>query len=388
MKLPINMVAGENILYAKEAFDSLGGLTFRPDRSIHSADLKDTNVLLIRSVTRVDEALLKGTRVEFVGSASAGTDHLDEAYLQAKNICLATAAGSNANSVAEYVIASLLILAERQGFSLSGKTIGIVGVGNIGKLVKKKAEALGMHPVLNDPPLAELGQIDLRPLEETLGCDVVTLHTPLTTSGPHPTYHLLNARTFKWLKPTTVFINAARGEVVETRALLEAITRHRIGPTVLDVWEHEPDIHWELFQAVNLGTPHIAGHSLDAKANGTFMVYMALCHYLGIDPKWDPIQSLPPPMLPSFEITPRQKSDEEIVREVVTKIYDVTADHYHMQQLLKVPPEERPAEFDRLRKNYPVRREFHRTHITLPKAKERLHEIFAGLGFSEISEDR
>jgi erythronate-4-phosphate dehydrogenase len=244
MNKPINMVAGENIPYAKEAFAGLGNLTILPERSITSADLKVTNILLIRSITRVDEALLKGSPVEFVGSASAGVDHIDEAYLKARNIGYAPAAGSNANSVAEYVIASLLTLGQQHNFSLKGKTIGIVGVGNIGKLVKKKAEALGMRPVLNDPPLAEREQIEHRSLKETLACDVVTLHTPLTTGGPYPTYHLLNAQTFKWLRPTTIFINAARGEVVETHALLDAITHKRIGPTVIDVWEDEPDIKW------------------------------------------------------------------------------------------------------------------------------------------------
>ena len=179
MKKPINMVAGESIPFAKDAFDTLGNITFLPGRAITSAHLKDTNVLLVRSITKINEALLQGSAVEFVGSASAGVDHIDEAYLQTRNIAYASAPGSNANSVAEYVIASLLILAKQQGISLSGKTIGIVGVGNIGKLVKSKAEALGLSPVLNDPPLAEKGLIEDHSLEETLSCDVVTLHTPV-----------------------------------------------------------------------------------------------------------------------------------------------------------------------------------------------------------------
>ncbi|MDH5574598.1 MAG: 4-phosphoerythronate dehydrogenase [Nitrospirota bacterium] len=386
MNKPINMVAGENIPYVKEAFSSLGNLTFLPGRSITSANLKDTNILLIRSITRVDESLLKGSPVEFVGSASAGVDHIDEVYLKARNIGFASAAGSNANSVAEYVIASLLTLGKQHHFSLSGKTIGIVGVGNIGKLVKSKAEALGMRPVLNDPPLAETRQIDHRSLEETLGCDVVTLHTPFTTGGPYPTYHLLNAQTFKWLKPSTIFINAARGEVVETQALLDAITQKRIGPTVIDVWEDEPDINWNLFQTVTLGTPHIAGHSLDGKANGTFMIYAALCKHLGITPTWNPVQSLPLPIVPYLEIDTRQKSDAEILRETVTKLYDVEADYHRMQELLTASPEDRPRLFDGLRKNYPVRREFDTTQVTLPKNQEPLRHMLAGIGFSKISQ--
>ena len=148
------MVAGENIPYITEAFASLGKLTLLPGRSIKSSDLHNTNVLLIRSITRVDHTLLEGTPVEFVGSASAGVDHIDEPYLKARNIGFTSAAGSNANSVAEYVLASLLFLGKQQGVSLKGKTIGIIGVGNIGKLVKHKVEALGMLPVLHDPPLA------------------------------------------------------------------------------------------------------------------------------------------------------------------------------------------------------------------------------------------
>jgi erythronate-4-phosphate dehydrogenase len=387
MTKPIKMVAGENIPYAKEAFTNLGNVTFLPGRSITSADLKDTNALLIRSITRVDEALVNGTPVEFVGSASAGVDHIDVAYLKSRNIGFASAAGSNANSVAEYVMASLLLLGKRHGFSLQGKTIGIIGVGHIGKLVKSKAEALGMRAVLNDPPLAETGQIVHRSLEETLGCDVVTLHTPFTTGGGHPTYHLLNEHTLKWVKPTAIFINAARGEVVDTRALLDAIRQKRIGPTIIDVWEDEPCIDWDLFQAVTLGTPHIAGHSLDGKANGTFMIYAALCKHLGIDPTWNPVQSLPPPIMPSIQIDHNQKSDEEILGEVVAKMYDLEADYRRMQELLTATPEERPMLFDGLRKNYPVRREFHTTRVTLPKNMNRLREMLAGIGFSDIREE-
>jgi len=386
MKHPLNIVAGENIPYIKEAFEKLGNITFLPGRNITFADLQNTNVLLIRSITPVNEALLQDSPVEFVGSASAGTDHIDTGYLQSRNISFAWAAGANANSVAEYVMAALLLLSQKNSFPLEGKTIGIVGVGNIGTLVKEKAEALGMHPVLNDPPLEKTGQIDHHSLEETLGCDVVTLHTPLTTDGPYPTFHLLNEHTFKWLRPSTIFINAARGEVVNTHNLLDAITHQRIGPTILDVWEHEPDINWNLFQAATLGTPHIAGHSLDGKANGTFMIYLALCKHLDIAPTWNPVQSLPPPIVPSIEIAFQPQSNEEQIREMVTKMYDLKADYHRMQQLLTAPSQERPTLFDGLRKHYPVRREFHRTTVKLPKHTKRLRQMTTGLGFSEIGE--
>lgn len=387
MKNSINIVAGENIPYIKEACAGMGNLTLLPGRSITSSDLQDTNVLLIRSITKVDETLLKGTPVEFVGSASAGVDHIDIAYLKSRNIGFTSAAGSNANSVAEYIMAALLFLGKQQAFALKGKTIGIIGVGNIGKLVKHKAEVLEMLPVLHDPPLAETGQLDHRSLAEALSCDVVTLHTPLTTDGPYPTFHMLNEQTLQWLNPSAIFINAARGEVVETQALLKAITENRIGPTIIDVWEDEPAINWDLFQAATIGTPHIAGHSLDGKANGTFMIYAALCKHLGISPAWNPVQVLPAPTVPSLTIDYHEQSDEELIQEMVTKIYDLEVDYHRMQELLAIPQEERPRRFDELRKNYPVRREFHRTRVTLPKNQERLQQFLARVGFFEFSEE-
>ena len=385
MTKPVHMVAGENIPYINEAFSSLGNLRFLPGRSITASDLKDTNILLIRSITMVGEDLLEGTPVEFVGSASAGVDHIDQAYLQSRKIPFASAGGSNANSVAEYVIAALFLLAGRHGMTLKGKTIGIVGVGHLGKPAKNKLEALGMKPVLNDPFLAETGEIDHSSLEDTLGCDIVTLHTPFTMGGPHPTFHLLNEQTIQWIKPSALFINAARGEVVDTHALLDAITRKRIGPAVIDVWEGEPDINWDLFRAAAIGTPHIAGHSLDGKANGTFMIYAALCKHLGVSPTWNPEQTLPPPLVQSISLEVSHKTDEEIIGGVVAKVYDLEGDYRRMQEVLAAPPTERSALFDALRKNYPVRREFHRTRLILPNAMKRLRPALAGIGFTQIT---
>lgn len=388
MKSPLNIVAGESIPYLKDAFEGLGNLAILPGRSITSTDLQDTHILLIRSITQVDEALLKGTPVKFIGSASAGTNHIDTLYLQSQKMEVVSASGSNANSVAEYVMAALLHLGKKQDISLEGKTIGIVGVGNIGKLIKKNAEALGMYPILNDPPLAETEEIEHHSLEETLGCDVVTLHTPLTTDGPYPTYHLLNEHTFKWLKPRGIFINAARGEVVDTHALLDAITHNRIGATIIDVWEQEPTINWDLFQAVTLGTPHIAGHSLDGKANGTFMIYTALCQHLDIEPTWNPSQSLSLPTVPLIEINTQTQSDQELIRQIVTKVYDIESDYHQMQKLLVASPNERAPLFDALRKNYPVRREFHQYKVNLSKNGSRLKKILRGLGFADMIEER
>ena len=385
--MSLNIVAGENIPFLKEAFLGLGNLRILPGRSLSSADLHNTDILLIRSITPVNETLLKDTPVKFVGSASAGTDHMDTAYLEAHNIEFASASGSNANSVAEYVIAALLLLSTQHKFVLKDKTIGIIGVGNIGKIVKQKAEALGMRPILNDPFLAERGAIAHHSLEEVLCCDVVTLHTPLTTDGPYPTYHLLNTHTFKRVKPTAIFINAARGEVVDTSALLNAITHKQIGPTIIDVWEHEPHIHWDLFQAVTLGTPHIAGHSLDGKANGTFMIYTALCKHLDIGPTWHPVQSLPPPIKPSIHVNNISASHDKHLHDIISQIYDIQADYRRMKEISSAQAAERPTLFDKLRRNYPARREFHHTQLRLLSAMQEFRKKVARIGFSEINKE-
>ena len=383
MSPSLKIVAGESIPYLQDAFQALGNLSILPGRTITALDLHDTQILLIRSITQVNKTLLQGTPVKFVGSASAGTNHLDTRYLQSQKIAFASASGSNANSVAEYVMAALLHLGKGSNLPLKGRTIGIVGVGNIGKLVKHKAEALGMHPILHDPPLAEFNPSFYSSLEETLSCDVVTLHTPLTTNGPYPTHHLLNERTFRWLKPSTVFINASRGEVVQTSALLNAITHNRIGPTIIDVWEHEPDIHWDLFQAVTLGTPHIAGHSLEGKANGTFMIYRALCHHLKIEPQWHPEHSLPPPMVPLIEIPHYSYSDQEQIRKTITQIYDIETDYQRMKEIHLASPNERPTLFDTCRKKYPIRREFKNSKLSFTHSNEELAHTLIGLGFPE-----
>ena len=339
MILPdLNIVADENIPYVQEAFGSLGKVKLVPGRSISPSTIRDAQVLLVRSVTKVNRELLDHSPIQFVGTATAGLDHIDSEYLQARGIAFASAQGGNANSAAEYVITALLILAQRQGLTLSRKSIGIVGVGNIGRLVKAKAEALGMTVVPNDPPLArETGGKKYRPLEEALDCDVVTLHVPLNFEGPFRTFHLFNNSRLAHLKPSAIFINTSRGEVVDTQALLSRLQKKPQGATVLDVWESEPDISWELFKLVSLGTPHIAGYSLDGKAQGTFLIYQALCQHLGLKPTWSPSDSLPAPALPQPAIDPKGNSSEHSLCDLVTRIYNLEADHTRMADFAPNP---------------------------------------------------
>ncbi|UCE62759.1 MAG: 4-phosphoerythronate dehydrogenase [Nitrospirota bacterium] len=378
----LNIIADENIPFVQEAFGTVGTVKLVPGRALSPSFVRDAQVLLVRSVTQVNRELLGGSPVQFVGTATAGLDHIDSEYLQTNGIAFASAQGGNANSVAEYVVTALLSIARRQGLSLAGQTIGIVGVGNIGQLVKVKAEGLGMSVVLNDPPLAqETGDKTFRPLKEVLDCDVVTLHVPLTYEGPFKTFHFFNDATLAKLKPSAVFLNTSRGEVVDTRPLLNRLQKNTVGSTVLDVWESEPDINWELFKMVTLGTPHIAGYSLDGKAEGTLFIYQALCNHLGLTPSWNLTDSLPAPAVPHINLDPREKPDEQILSELIEAIYNIEADHARMAALRQIPHENRPLAFDRLRKNYPVRREFHHTTVRLLNGETEIQQKVASLGF-------
>ena len=379
----LNIVADENIPYVQEVFGPLGHVRLVSGRTITPSIIKDANVLLVRSITKVNRELLHNSPISFVGTATAGLDHIDVEYLANCGIPLASAQGGNANSVAEYVTTAMVILADKQGVDLAEKSIGIIGVGHIGRLVKSKAEALGMRVVLNDPPQALATQDPIyRTLEEVLECDVVTLHVPLTFEGPYRTHHLFNHETLAHLRPSSIFINTSRGEVVDTPSLINLLKRNSNRAVVLDVWESEPDINWEMFKLVNLGTPHIAGYSLDGKARGTSLIYQSLCQHLGITPSWTPSQSLPPPAFSQIEIDTKVESTPSSLTNLITSIYNLKADHTRLAGLLQLPPEHRPLEFDRLRQSYPVRREFYNTSVKIVNQNEKLQRQIKGLGFN------
>jgi erythronate-4-phosphate dehydrogenase len=366
--------------YAEDAFSTLGETIALEGRSICAADIKDADLLATRSTTKVNAALLEGSTVRFVGTATIGTDHLDIDYLESRGIHWCFSPGCNANSVSEYVTAALLCLADRHGFSLRGKTIGIIGVGNVGRKVVEKAEALGMNVLQNDPPRQRTEPdndsfCDLNTL--LTNSDIVTIHVPITKSGPDKTMHLADASFFSRMKPGSIFINAARGAVVNSDDLLEAIRSGHIARTVLDTWEGEPAFRRDLLQAVDIGTPHIAGHSFEGKVAGTVMVYQAACRFLGIEPTWSPDALLPPPLVPQATITAGSKPGERVLWEVVKQLYDIESDDAR----LRAETDDRTALFDSLRKNYPIRREFRFTSVTINNTSTQLQNTFERLGF-------
>jgi len=375
----MKIVADENIPYVKEAFGALGEIHTLSGRAVSKETLAGADALLVRSITKVNEALLENTPVRFVATATIGEDHIDKAYLASKGIGFSSAPGCNANSVGEYIVAALHVLSERHGFDLTALKLGIVGVGNVGTKVYAKAMALGMQCVLNDPPLAgRTGDSKYRPMEEILDCDIITFHVPLEKAGQHPTYHLVDQAYLNRMKPGAILINSSRGPVVDNTALLEALETGLLAAAVLDVWEGEPQVNLDLLRGVDIGTPHIAGYSFDGKVNGTRQIYEAFCRFFGIGTSWDPSPLLPPPECPELVFEP---PFESAISKAVRSVYDILRDDADLRGVFGIAEPEQGKYFDALRKNYPRRREFFNTQVCLSEADEGLARQFAGLGF-------
>ncbi len=381
---PVKIVADENIPFVREAFSSLGTVKTVAGRSITSAVLADADILLVRSVTKVNESLLAGTSVKMVATATIGTDHIDIDYLNRRGIAFASAAGCNANSVGEYIIAGLLELAVRKGISLKGRTLGVIGVGNVGSKVCAKANVLGMKILKNDPPIKEQsGSEEYIELSDLLSAsDFVTIHTPLTVEGKWPTYHLADNDFFAQMKDGAFFLNSSRGAVVDGDSLKKQIRKGKLSGCVLDVWENEPAIDLELLDMVDIGTPHIAGYSFDGKVAGTQMIYNAVCRFLGVEPKWNYKLIMPSPVVPSIFVEQSQEKFECQVLNVIRNVYDIAEDDRRLREIKKCPADERGKFFDMLRKNYPIRREFFNTRLRFADGvDESVKSVLAGLGF-------
>ncbi len=468
-------IVAETVMLGREAFETLGDVEVIPDRIIGLEHLQDADALIIRSKTNVTPELLEGSSVRFVGTATAGFEHIDFQTLEEKGIGWCASPGCNADSVADYVTAALLhlpielvpthksivgcsyrlpVFGKRslcgvrrgrflntgkrrlhhstqplnRGGVLEGKTLGVIGVGQVGSRVAKRAEALGLRVLLNDPPRAarefpmsgknppptmEGKEIEYRilnaehstsnvqrPIQEIPcgeGCpkggvglsdegsdfssletllaqsDIVTMHVPLITEKPWPTLQMADSRFFEKMKRGSVFINASRGKVLDSDALLHAKENGIVSHAVLDVWDPEPCIRLDVQGIADIGTAHIAGHSLEGKLNGTVHVYREACHFFEIEPTWDPAPFLPAIEVPELEIDPRGKSDNNVMAEAVAAVYDIAADDTALRDA--------PETFDTLRANYGVRREFFNTRVTLSEERPELVQKLRTLGF-------
>ncbi len=370
--------------FAAEAFGTLGETEILEGRHITPANVKSADLLAVRSTTRIDRELLQDSRVRFVGTATIGIDHLDTAYLDAAGIRWCYAPGCNANSVSEYVTTALLCLAQRHGWRLAGKTIGVIGVGNVGRLVAHKAAALGLRVLLNDPPRDRAGDAeDFQPLERLLAeSDILALHVPLTDSGPDATRHLVDNSFFDRARRGLIFINASRGGVMRSESVLSALHAKRLAHAVIDTWENEPRISQSLLENVDIATPHIAGHSFEGKVEGTMMVYREACRFLGKQPCWDPEPHLPPPDAPRLDLsTATDANEQDLLWQAVHAIYDIEADDRRLRNAAAGTADDTATGFDTLRRNYPQRREFRFTRLILPSHAKSIAPRLRDLGF-------
>ncbi len=370
----LNILIDENIAFAKNVFSTLGKLTLLPGREITPNTTKEKDVLIVRSITEVDEKLLEKSNVKFVGTATIGVDHLDTDYLKSKDIFYCNAPGSNSYSAAEYVLVSLLNLAVKHNFKLKDKSIGIIGVGNIGSKVETFTKALGMKVLLNDPPLKDKTNDDkYLPLKEALSADIITIHVPYTKKGKYKTYHLFDYNILNNLKTGTVLINTSRGSVVDNYVLTNILDNKKL-ITVLDVWENEPEINLNLLEKVDIGTPHIAGYSLDGKINGTKVIYEQLCNFLCQKPIWQ----IEIPAISSNEIHFNYKdSIEKTLLSIINNVYNIKDDHSSLLKMLS----SNNNFFDGLRKNYKIRREFFNYYVLIVPKYKKEKEILKNLRF-------
>jgi erythronate-4-phosphate dehydrogenase len=375
----LRIIADENIALAKEAFSPLAEVELLPGREISSHHLRKADVLLVRSITTVDRNLLQNTPIQFVGTATIGTDHIDTAYLREAGIVYASAAGCNAVAVAEYVLTAIARLAIEKAMTFSNSTIGIVGAGNIGKRVMRMAHAIGMEVLRNDPPLQRLtGSPKYRDLDALMEADFLTLHVPLNMKGVDKTCHLFDNNRLQKLRSDTVLINTSRGPVIDNKALLHWAKKHRQAKLILDVWENEPGINVELLARTSLGTPHIAGYSLEGKINGTQIIYQALCRHLGRSHDWQPAM----PAIEDKTIHIRGGSSIEQALFAATKpVYDMAHDDAELRKIIDLPETARPGYFDNLRKNYPLRREFRNYTVRIEPMDSNLAKVLSAFGF-------
>lgn len=377
----MQILADENIPLLDAFFGDIGTIHRMPGRDIGPADVKEADILLVRSVTRVDASLLSGSRVRFVGTATIGTDHIDEHWLSDQGVGFAAAPGSNADSVVEYVLSVLSVYAEEKGMAdWTDLSVGVVGAGNVGGRLCQRLEKLGFTVRACDPPRAEGGEERLETLDEALACDVVTLHTPLTRTGDHPTHHLMNRARLDQLDARQLLINTSRGAVIDCGALRERMQQAAPPSLCLDVWEGEPETDPELAASAWLMTPHIAGYSQEGKIQGSERIYQAVCRYLGLPVRKSSGQFMPEPPLGKLSFT-ASASAGEAARVAIRACYDVRCDDARFRSVRRRPVEEWDEGFDRLRQQYPIRREFDSVKVQLKSGAKDLQQVFKALGF-------
>ncbi|KIF50350.1 4-phosphoerythronate dehydrogenase [Vibrio owensii] len=350
----MKIIVDENMPYAEELFSQLGEVILKPGRTLTADDLVDVDALMIRSVTKVNAELIsKANKLKFVGTATAGMDHVDQALLKEKGIFFTAAPGCNKVGVAEYAFSVMMVLAKQQGFSVFDKTVGIIGAGQVGSYLEKCLKGMGINVLINDPFKQEEGDSrSFTPLAELIErSDIITLHTPITKDGPHPTHHLIDEKVLNGLRSDQILINAARGPVVDNQALKQRLLKNDGFTAALDVFEFEPEVDMELLPLLAFATPHVAGYGLEGKARGTTMIFNSYCEFLNNELRAHASDLLPTAPVPTMVLD--RAWDEATLHNITQLIYDVRKDDALFRREIS-----KPGSFDLMRKNYWDRREY------------------------------
>lgn len=350
----MKILVDENMPYAEQLFSQLGEVILKPGRSLTSDDLVDVDALMIRSVTKVNQALLeKANKLKFVGTATAGMDHVDQSLLKEKGIHFTAAPGCNKVGVAEYALSVMMVLSQQIGFSIFDKTVGIIGAGQVGSYLHDCLTGLGLNVLLNDPPKQQAGdERAFVELDELLAkADIVTLHVPITSDGEYPTQHLIDEDRLNNLRSDQILINAARGPVVDNQALKNRLMKRDGFTAALDVFEYEPEVDMALLPLLAFATPHVAGYGLEGKARGTTIIFNRFCQFIGESLAASANDLLPTAPIP--EVTLDRAWDESTLHSLTQIIYDVRKDDALFRREIH-----KPGAFDSMRKNYWDRREF------------------------------
>nr|MBF0684480.1 4-phosphoerythronate dehydrogenase PdxB [Pseudomonas sp.] len=362
-------------------FGELGSIRRMHGRTISKAALGESEALLVRSVTRVDRELLEGSNVRFVGTCTIGTDHLDLDYFEEAGITWASAPGCNARGVVDYVLGSLLALAEGDAVELADRRFGVVGAGQVGGRLVEVLRGLGWNVRVCDPPRQAREAGEFVSLDEIIEeCDVISLHTPLTLEGEDRTFHLLDETRLQQLRPGSWLINASRGAVVDNATLREQLALRPDIQAVLDVWEGEPQVDVGLAELCWIATPHIAGYSLDGKLRGTAQIYQAFCASKGIEPRVELADLMPAAPLRGLSFSASAMPSETLAT-ICRAVYDPRRDDAAFRRSLAGDENQRSVAFDQLRKHYPPRREIDGLEIDAA-GQAQLEQIVRALGCS------
>lgn len=378
MAKKLKIIVDDKIPFLKGVLEPFANVIYLPPSQIAKEVVRNADALLVRTRTLCNAKLLEGSSVKFIATATIGYDHIDTTFCELKGIKWVNAPGCNSSSVQQYIASALLTLAKQKKILLETKTIGIVGVGNVGNKVDRIAKIFGMKTLLNDPPRERKeGKKDFVSLDELIEkSDIISLHVPLNMNGIDKTYHLADKLFYGKFNDSKIFINTSRGEVVETSALKEAIKNQLISACVLDVWENEPQIDRGLLDLVDIATPHIAGYSVEGKANGTATCVNSLNEFfnLGLNLNWYPDNLLSPNRSNEIKINCDRKSTHEVIYDCIISTYNITDDDKNLRNSID--------EFERHRAEYPIRREFNFYSAHLENASDLVRKSINELGFN------